>query len=102
MLLSCLIPKFIERIDSLRDAIQKNPQYRFFGSSLLLIFDGDKCARKEEMIIDVRMIDFAHTCTVSQLLSDQDEENNILGPDEGYLFGLKNLLTILSEILHEN
>lgn len=44
--------------------------------------------------IDVRIIDFAHT-----VLHEQDRHP---GPDQGFLFGLDNLIKMLVEVLEQN
>jgi len=93
-----LIPKFIEKLRKLYDAIQKIPNYRFFGSSLLMIYDGDLSAR-EENYVDLKMIDFAHTYKLDGADNVDSDEANPSSPDEGYLLGLNSLMTVLTEIL---
>jgi hypothetical protein len=48
------------KLKLLLHSIMQLPACRFFGSSLLVIYDGDSLADSE---IDIRMIDFAHTVT---------------------------------------
>jgi len=60
--------------------------YRFYSTSLLLIYEGDLLAKEKE--VDIRMIDFAHTFGL-----EEGEEQ-----DDGYLFGLKNFIQLMENI----
>ena len=84
------IPAFIQRLSQLYRIIESLTLYRFYGSSLLLIYEGQPGA---DFIngINLRMIDFAHSCYIP----DSTE------PDEGYLLGLRNLIETLTEIFYE-
>ena len=63
---------------------------RFWGASLLLIYEGDlsRAPRRE----DLHLIDFAH-CQMSDALE---------APDDGLLLGLTNLIEFLSNILQRH
>ncbi|KAL2076534.1 hypothetical protein ACEWY4_027873 [Coilia grayii] len=51
-------------------------------------------ARSQEPMVDVRMIDFAHTTC-----RHYDEDSVVHeGKDSGYIFGLQNLITIISQL----
>ena len=51
-------------------------------------------AADRDPVVDIRIIDFAHAvCTAT--LSSASPPEDLGGPDEGFLFGLKNLTTIL-------
>jgi len=65
---------------------------------------------------DLKMIDFAHTCTTEELMREEGDEEEWEGmrqeiealpekgkpvPDLGYLCGLDSLASMLQEILHE-
>jgi len=70
---------------------QKN--YRFYSTSLLLIYEGDLNSKDiDTSRIDVRMIDFAHTFGFEEGVEQ----------DDGYLFGLKNFIQLLENIQKEN
>ena len=70
--------------------------YRFTGSSLLIIYDGASSigAFNSAGCVDTKMVDFAKS-TLPGFLDDTP----LLGPDEGYLFGLNSLILIINEIL---
>eukprot|EP01113_Clastostelium_recurvatum_P043223 TRINITY_DN7104_c0_g1_i2.p1 TRINITY_DN7104_c0_g1~~TRINITY_DN7104_c0_g1_i2.p1 ORF type:complete len:367 (-),score=53.48 TRINITY_DN7104_c0_g1_i2:21-1067(-) len=64
---------------------------RLYSSSLLLVFDGDYLDKDGERVgdVDIKMIDFAHA------ISKHDDEGK---EDDGYVFGLHNLLHIFHSI----
>lgn len=150
-----VITALLEKLRRLYSVVQSLNTFRFFTSSLLIIYDGkeshskngitdeknitlqlsdnrnlpkqeslkqshssskcdkcsassdlsvcrthisDKCAGNSEdslPIVDICMIDFAHS-THSQM---PDSTVSHVGPDEGYLFGLENLINHLELIL---
>ncbi|XP_043934448.1 inositol hexakisphosphate kinase 1 [Protopterus annectens] len=113
------------KLHSLRTVLEKQNSYRFYSSSLLIIYDGKdpilelrhKCldlSIQEDMQqltsksydscfsqppkVDVRMIDFAH----STFKGFRDDKTIHHGPDKGYVFGLDSLIDILQQIRDEN
>jgi len=64
-------------------------------SSLLVTYDGStKSADCESLqLVDVRIIDFAHS--THKGLKDSTLH---FGPDEGFIYGIENFITILEEI----
>ncbi|XP_075525646.1 inositol hexakisphosphate kinase 1-like [Dermacentor variabilis] len=107
-----LLP-LIDRLQSLTEAIEQLESFRFYTSSLLILYEGkgpdgnsNDCSEapppppKESVFtkkqppppVDIRMIDFAHS-----VYSPKDK-----GPDEGYLFGLRNLVTQLQILKQDN
>ncbi|XP_030632923.1 inositol hexakisphosphate kinase 2b [Chanos chanos] len=132
-----LLSPVLRRLREMRDVLEECESYRFFSSSLLVIYDGappashtrtrpsrggeegdddddedDEGEDDEEGAfggrsrrpsdaappqVDVRMIDFAHTTC-----RDYGEDGVVHeGGDSGYIFGLQNLISILSQ-LEEN
>lgn len=111
--LDILLP-LIERLQALSQAIEQLESFRFYTSSLLILYEGkgpdgnsNDCSEappndcvfppKRQQPqgappVDVRMIDFAHS-----VYSAKDE-----GPDEGYLFGLRNLIAQLQMLKQDN
>jgi len=94
--LTNFIPAFIGRLSKLYQVIQSLPHLRFYGSSLLLIYDGHHDGDYMRAV-DVRMIDFANTCRVQQ--PPAPDGTTWLEADVGYLKGLRSLISVLEEIL---
>ncbi|EDO40953.1 predicted protein [Nematostella vectensis] len=113
-----LIEPLVQRLRRLYKVLDKQHSYRFYSSSLLLMYEGDEAighyerensthekSEEENSLsrsnstasfknlrhtkVDVRMIDFAHTTW----------GNTRSGPDKGYLFGIENLIRLLEEIM---
>jgi Inositol polyphosphate kinase len=61
--------------------------FKFYSSSLLIVYEGDA---SKAALVDVRMIDFAHT---QQSSGDRDS---------GYLFGVRYLISVLEAVLEQN
>ncbi|XP_062451094.1 inositol hexakisphosphate kinase 3 isoform X2 [Rhea pennata] len=112
-----LLEPIILQLKALLSVIKKQSSYRFYSSSLLIIYDG--LENKENMApldnhlqghfqktnctashgtghfkVDVRMIDFAHTTFKGSKCNHTTYD----GPDHGYIFGLENLIKILQNI----
>ncbi|PFH31781.1 inositol polyphosphate kinase [Besnoitia besnoiti] len=85
-----LIPVLLEKLDMFYSCVAQLKHYRFWSSSLLLVYDGGLCDPEERKnSLDIRMIDFANTI----YLRDNP------APDEEYLFGLRNLIGGLHALL---
>ncbi|XP_071479768.1 inositol hexakisphosphate kinase 1-like [Diadema antillarum] len=110
-----LIPHFCKTIRELVAVIKELPGYRFYGSSLLLTYEGldmdlphlrlapppqsptklgrdadkaGKAMRSPSYNVSLKMIDFA-----SSSVAEANE-----GPDYGYIYGLQNLRQILQDM----
>jgi len=84
-----VLHKYIDTLKRLLEVVQSDAMschYRFYSTSLLLLYEGDK--KSSDTIFDLKMIDFAHTFPY--------EKGDPL--DDGYLFGIKNFLNILEQI----
>jgi len=96
------IPVLLKKLNRLARIIRSLKGYRFYASSLLLIYDGSKPENSKDCRIDVRMIDFAKCVS-----PDDDAENftyppeNPNRPDEGYLLGISSLIEKFTEIHNE-
>lgn len=129
-----LLTPVLQRLREMRAVLEACESYRFFSSSLLIIYDsapspppsrsrpsrgGEEEDEDEDEedddeegaygerrdhsssptglvspAVDVRMIDFAHTTC-----RDYREDGIVHeGGDSGYIFGLQNLISILSEL----
>ena len=82
------IPVILCKLRRLAKIIRSLDNYRFYASSLLLIYDGDENNPRD---IDIRIIDFAHCTTGKDCLHSECKYPPSEGFDKGYLLGLKNL-----------
>ncbi|KAL9555762.1 hypothetical protein MBANPS3_002201 [Mucor bainieri] len=96
------IPVLLKKLNRLARIVRSLKGYRFYASSLLLIYDGSKPENSKDCRIDVRMIDFA------KCVSPEDDTasftyppENPDGPDEGYLLGISSLIEKFTEIYNE-
>ncbi|XP_076003294.1 inositol hexakisphosphate kinase 2-like isoform X3 [Genypterus blacodes] len=133
-----LLSPVLRRLREMQAALESCESYRFYSSSLLIIYDGepprsptrnrhseeeecDECEPSDEgsphssvegssnsstgrsshslgeassHVVDVRMIDFAHT-TCRHYGEDSVVHE---GQDSGFIFGLQNLITIISQL----
>ena len=88
-----ILHPLLNRLTQLKDVIARLNSFRFFTSSLLIIYDGVDPGE-----IDVQVIDFAHASGphLDDQLADPHE-----GPDQGFIFGLKNLIELIQELSKE-
>lgn len=135
-----LVAPIVERLRKLLAMLSKQSTFRFYSSSLLIMYDGgwtsssntsdgDVAAAANDNLsfsrtppsnaafvsrvslheptvatsnfyphVDVRMIDFAHA-THHGFLQDKTAH---VGPDHGYLFGLKNLIQLFENELYSS
>jgi len=81
-----LVKKLMSKLEEIEDVLRANAQWRMYGSSLLVVYDGQDA----DADITLKMIDFAN------LFEIRDG-----GVDEGYLHGVDRLKSCLSSILTE-
>ncbi|XP_056381204.1 inositol hexakisphosphate kinase 1-like [Hyla sarda] len=100
-----LFEPILSKLKRLISVLDGQASYRFYSSSLLIIYDGidrprmaDHVAQETPPKVDVRMIDFAH----STYKGFRDDPTVHDGPDKGYVLGLHNLISILELIRDEN
>ncbi|KAI9017874.1 hypothetical protein CLU79DRAFT_762042 [Phycomyces nitens] len=104
--LTHLIPDLVEKLRRLSELIASLPGYRFYGSSLLILYDGDSEIKgNTKACMDVRIIDFAHCVTQREM---QDNPSFVICPPEhpdepdlGYLLGLSTLIRSFERIYSE-
>ncbi|KAG0739834.1 hypothetical protein G6F57_009944 [Rhizopus arrhizus] len=85
------IPVIIRKLRRLARIVKTMEDYRFYASSLLMIYDGDPNSSRK---VDVRIIDFANCVTADDVKYDYSQFSyppRNKGPDNGYLLGLKSL-----------
>uniref|UniRef100_A0A3Q2QEU9 Kinase n=1 Tax=Fundulus heteroclitus TaxID=8078 RepID=A0A3Q2QEU9_FUNHE len=113
-----LLSPVLRRLREMQAALEACESYRFYSSSLLIIYDGEPprtpassaagglsggggssrsshgAGEASSPEVDVRMIDFAHT-TCRHYGEDSVVHE---GQDSGFIFGLQNLITIISQL----
>ncbi|XP_077017630.1 inositol hexakisphosphate kinase 3 isoform X2 [Tamandua tetradactyla] len=109
-----LLEPILSQLQALLSVIRCQSSYRFYSSSLLLIYDGQELPGRTPdgshpqrplqtaprgssrglAKVDIRMIDFAHTT----YKGSWNEHTTYDGPDPGFIFGLENLIHILQDI----
>ena len=100
-----VLPPLLARLDALRAWFSTQRQFLFYGSSLLIVYEGDGGGRGSgagggagaaasggaPAAVEARMIDFAHVWSA--------DEKAPAGCDEGYLLGLATLERVLRGLL---
>ena len=114
-----VIRPYLTQLGKLLTVMEHQSAYRFYNTSLLLIYEGDVSESEDNTCystnvdkddqrpaidlkpsrtnVGVRMIDFAHVQCINENLNS--EFRQVL--DESYLFGLRSVIRILEEILEE-
>lgn len=89
-----LINIFINKLSLfLNDMKNISEYFRIYTSSLLLLYDSENKLNTAKII----MIDFAHTYFISEINIAQFKNKNEIF-DDGYLFGVENLISVLKNI----
>ncbi|KAI5805069.1 hypothetical protein EDC01DRAFT_720714 [Geopyxis carbonaria] len=83
------IPTILNKLKALEKMIKQLPGYRFYASSLLILYDGEDPGRE----IDLKIVDFANCVTAEDDLPDTAicPPKDRYGVDRGYLRGLRSL-----------
>lgn len=115
------IPTVLEKIAKLEEMIQKLPGYRFYASSLLMLYDGDSSKNLDDektmtshnaksfhdypvkSSVHLKIVDFANCVTAEDELPDTVPcpPKDPAGVDKGYLRGLRSLKTYFERIQQE-
>ncbi|XP_028431533.1 inositol hexakisphosphate kinase 1 isoform X3 [Perca flavescens] len=108
-----LFEPILNKLRTLKAVLERQASYRFYSSSLLIIYEGKAPPSKSDCLppvpcgpappqqpplVDVRMIDFAHS-TFKGFRGDTAIHD---GPDRGYVFGLESLVQILESLRDDN
>ncbi|MGH0170361.1 UNVERIFIED_CONTAM: hypothetical protein FKN15_067910 [Acipenser sinensis] len=94
-----VIAGVLTRLGELKEIVERQEGYRFYSSSLLILYEGAEPCSVDSVRFDVRLIDFAHTS--SPLFSSHDGVTHG-GSDAGLLLGLRSLQGMLGEILRQD
>ncbi|EFA79916.1 hypothetical protein PPL_06736 [Heterostelium album PN500] len=112
-----LLTAIAKRLNQLVSLFEQQQCYKFYGGSLLFIYDGQS-NNMQSSKLNIKMVDFAHASPNAKHShsnnnnSNNNEEtennnsnnnnnnnNNNSDLDEGYLFGLRNLLKIINTLI---
>ena len=108
-----LLDRLIARLRKLRSEIIKLDTFRFYTSSLLIIYEGNSSEidienltdAQLDSLLDVRIIDFAHFTIAktnkNSILNDGGKTDPTMDYDYGFVFGLDNLIKILTLFAQE-
>lgn len=76
-----LLPLIVEKLKQILHWFEnENTAHKFYGTSILIVFNAESSGAEFDDVI-VKIIDFAHVC-----------ESKDGSRDQGYIFGLKNLI----------
>lgn len=92
-----IIPILLKKLKRLYKEIEKMDGYRFYGSSLLIVYDGIK----HDNVV-MKLIDFTHCITSKEMKENQSlmtypPEKGYNSPDDGFLQGIHTLIQILEK-----
>lgn len=88
-----IIQTLLARLQQLRDCLMNEHEFRFYSSSLLLVYDASATRQ-----VDVRIIDFANTSFTPLASQQQMGEEKQTSCDTSFLFGLENTIRMLRHV----
>jgi inositol-hexakisphosphate kinase len=93
------IPTMLQKLKALEKLIKQLPGYRFYASSLLVLYDG----QDKDRTIDLKIVDFANCVTAEDPLPETAvcPPKDRHGVDRGYLRGLRSLQMYIRSIWKE-
>ncbi|KAA8908319.1 hypothetical protein FN846DRAFT_1011024 [Sphaerosporella brunnea] len=93
------IPTMLAKLRALEKLIKQLPGYRFYASSLLVLYDG----QDKDRTIDLKIVDFANCVTAEDPLPETATcpPKDRFGVDRGYLRGLRSLQIYIRNIWKE-
>lgn len=101
------IQALLPRLADLQTTLESQDSLRLFSVSLLLIYEGEHVGPctvngagggEDGSHVELRMIDFANATHKGY----PEDPLRYEGPDEGWLFGLQNVIAILRDLLHRS
>ncbi|KAH0629960.1 hypothetical protein JD844_012461 [Phrynosoma platyrhinos] len=125
-----LFEPILSKLQSLKSVLERQASYRFYSSSLLIIYDGKDVRSEMNMEcrpemhlkqVDLSLAESLHDASSTESASIQpkvdvrmidfahstfkgfrDDPTVHDGPDMGYVFGLESLVTIIGQMRDEN
>ncbi|KAI9474197.1 MAG: hypothetical protein EXX96DRAFT_581006 [Benjaminiella poitrasii] len=94
------VSDLVQRLRQLYRSIEQMVGYRFYGASLLLVYD----ARQPDRV-SLSLIDFTHCITRREMMENQmsyPPEQGAHLPDQGFLKGISTLIHILQDTSNKN
>ncbi|KAF8539175.1 hypothetical protein BDD12DRAFT_883026 [Trichophaea hybrida] len=93
------IPVIMMKLKALEKMIKQLPGYRFYASSLLMLYDG----QDKDRTIDIKIVDFANCVTAEDPLPESAmcPPKDRYGIDKGYIRGLRSLQMYICSIWKE-
>ncbi|KAI8614328.1 hypothetical protein BC830DRAFT_1065601 [Chytriomyces sp. MP71] len=91
------IPRLLEKLRALYDVVSKLPTYRFYASSLLVLYDGMDLGN----VLTPRLTKYRIRRAKQVRSIRVTFPPTTKGPDQGYLLGLKTLIYSFEEIWKE-
>lgn len=94
------IPRMLKKLRELEQLVKQLPGYRFYASSLLVLYDADD---QDDKGVDLKIVDFANCVTAEDPLPEgaRCPPKDRFGVDKGYLRGLRTLQAYLRNIWRE-
>ncbi|XP_062977096.1 inositol hexakisphosphate kinase 1 [Elgaria multicarinata webbii] len=125
-----LFEPILSKLQSLKAVLERQASYRFYSSSLLIIYDGkdtrsetymerraEMCLKQVDLSLPESLQDAGSTESItfqpkvdvrmidfahSTFKGFRDDPTVHDGPDMGYVFGLESLINIMGQMRHEN
>ena len=93
----------LEKIATLEGIIKGLPGYRFYASSLLMLYDGAQATDNVKSTIRLKLVDFANCVTTEDTVMESAPcpPHQPGGVDKGYLRGLRSLRMYLTKVLKQ-
>jgi len=83
-----VLPPILESLKALVNWFETSNSHRFYAASVLCIYEGDTSSTDAKIV--VKLIDFTHVFPIKDG-----------GKDDGFIFGLKNVINLFEQLLHE-
>lgn len=91
----------LEQLQQLASVFREQQAWRFFSSSVLIVYEGAARAPAEANVC-IRLIDFAHAFSLEALCGKQQQQQQacvVSGPDTNFLRGLLGIQDVIEKAL---